>query len=90
MKATIDFDESLYRRLKIEAATRGRTIRDLVDEGVRLVLGLPPLERPEPGSEATDASAWFGVLREYAAGEPAHDLAAIRKSIARGRSPEGR
>lgn len=89
MKATIDFDESLYRRLKIEAATRGRTIRDLVDEGVRLVLGLSPLERGNPTSEAA-APEWFGVLHEYAAEKQAHDLPAIRKSIVRGRSPKKR
>lgn len=34
MKATIDFDGQLYRRLKVEAARRGRTVRELVAEGV--------------------------------------------------------
>lgn len=29
MKATIDIDATVYRRLKVEAARRGRTIRDL-------------------------------------------------------------
>ena len=38
MKATIDFDDALYRRLKIEAARCGRTVRELVAEGVRQVL----------------------------------------------------
>ena len=38
MKATIDFDDALYRRLKVEAARRGRTVRELVAEGVRYVL----------------------------------------------------
>lgn len=37
MKATIDFDDARYRRLKIEAARRGRTVRELVAEGVRVV-----------------------------------------------------
>jgi predicted nucleic acid-binding protein len=49
MKATIDFDEALYRRLKVEAARRGRTVRELpvVTVGldtsvtVRLLLGEP-------------------------------------------------
>jgi hypothetical protein len=84
MKATIDFDERLYRRLKVEAARQGRTIRDLVDEGVRRVLGLPVDPEAEPQAAADD---WFGSLSKYAAnagGE--HDLAAIRRSIARGRS----
>ena len=84
MKATIDFDERLYRRLKVEAARRGRTIRDLVDEGVRRVLDLPVEE--DSGSEGGDVD-WFGSLSRYAAnagGE--HDLPAIRRSIARGRT----
>ena len=42
MKATIEFDEALYRRLKVEAAKRGRTVRELVAEGVRHVLDSPP------------------------------------------------
>jgi len=85
MKATIDFDDALYRRLKVEAARTGRTIRDLVAEGVRLVLGLA-----HPGNDQSTAEEWFGRLGEYAdnaRGE--HDLAAMRRSIARGRDREG-
>jgi len=83
MKATIDFEESLYRRLKVEAARRGGTIRELVQEGVRYVLDLPP----EPATDQPGPDrAWFGTLREYAANaDGAHDLPAIRRSIARKR-----
>lgn len=84
MKATIDFEESLYRRLKVEAARRGRTIRELVEEGVRYVLELPAAGTTLQGGADPE---WFGALREYApnaAGE--HDLPAIRASIAAGRS----
>lgn len=38
MKATIEFDDRLYRRLKIEAASRNKKIREMVEEGVRMVL----------------------------------------------------
>jgi hypothetical protein len=38
VKATIEFDDELYRRLKAAAALRGAKIKDLVAEGVRLVL----------------------------------------------------
>jgi len=38
MKATIEFDDELYRELKTTAAVRGRKIDDLVAEGVRMVL----------------------------------------------------
>lgn len=82
MKATIDFDDAMYRRLKVEAARRGRTIRDLVAEGVRHVLGLP-VPPPEPEGEPGD---WFASLRPYARNARGkHDLAAMRDSIARGR-----
>jgi hypothetical protein len=87
MKATIEFDDRLYRRLKIEAARRGRTIRDLVQEGVRAILDEPP--QPAPGAENAEPE-WFGSLSAYAsnAGE-AHDMAAIRRSIAEGRQRPG-
>ena len=39
MKTTIDVPDDLYRRAKAEAALRGRRVKDLVEEGLRLVLG---------------------------------------------------
>jgi hypothetical protein len=42
MKATIEFDDELYRKLKVAAALRGRKVRELVEEGVRMVLHSPP------------------------------------------------
>lgn len=91
MKATIDFDPVLYRRLKVEAARRGRTVRDLVAEGVRAVLDGPVLPESESGQQATSAEwrpAWVGSLRQYALGVTDHSMAAIRESVARGRSAE--
>ena len=86
MKATIDFDESLYRRLKVEAARRGRTVRELVAEGVRYVLGM--IEPPD-GRETREE--WVGSLRDYAANARGkHDLGAMRRSIARARRPARR
>jgi len=81
MKATIDFDEGLYRLLKVEAARRGRTVRDLVAEGVRHVLGIPEVAAP-----AVKEEAWFGVLGPYGRQQGTHDLKAIRSSIAEGRA----
>lgn len=80
MKATIDFDEGLYRRLKVEAARRGRTVRELVAQGVRHVLGIAETTTP-----AVKEEAWFGVLAPYGRKQPSHDLGAMRKSVARGR-----
>ncbi len=81
MKATIDFDEGLYRRLKVEAARRGRTVRDLVAEGVRHVLGIP-----EAAAPAVQEESWFGVLGPYGRKQSSHDLEAMRASVARGRT----
>jgi len=38
MKATIEFDDELYRQLKSTAALRGSKVKELVAEGVRMVL----------------------------------------------------
>ena len=36
MKTTIEVPDDLYRRAKAEAALRGRKLRDLIEEGLRL------------------------------------------------------
>jgi hypothetical protein len=41
MKTTIEVPDDLYRRAKAEAALRGRKLKDLVEEGLRLVLETP-------------------------------------------------
>lgn len=38
MKTTVEVPDELYRRAKAEAALRGRKLRDLVEDGLRLVL----------------------------------------------------
>lgn len=38
MKTTVDVPDDLYRRAKAEAALRGRKLKDLIEEGLRLVL----------------------------------------------------
>jgi predicted component of type VI protein secretion system len=38
MKTTVEFSDDLYRRAKSEAALRGRKLKDLIEEGLRLVL----------------------------------------------------
>lgn len=86
MKATIDFDESLYRRLKVEAARRGRSIRDLVADGVRHVLSHPPSVGDT--TLPSNTAVWVGSLREYAKNAGGkHDLASMRQSVAKARRP---
>jgi hypothetical protein len=41
MKTTVELSDELYRRAKAEAALRGRKLKDLVEEGLRLVLATP-------------------------------------------------
>jgi hypothetical protein len=45
MKTTVEMPDELYRRAKAEAALRGRKLRDLVEEGLRLVLETPVKSR---------------------------------------------
>jgi hypothetical protein len=48
MKTTVEVPDELYRRAKAEAALRGRKLKDLVEEGLRLVLQAPhkPADQP--------------------------------------------
>ena len=85
MKATIEFDDALYRRLKVEAARRGRTVRELVAEGVRHVLDSPP-STANANNTAAWQPAWFGTLGSYASAVDDHSMSAVKRSIARGRA----
>ena len=51
MKTTVELSEELFRRAKAEAALRGRKFKDLVEEGLRLVLQTPRGERKRPSLE---------------------------------------
>jgi len=39
MKTTLDISDELYRQAKILAASENRKMKDIVNEGLRLVLG---------------------------------------------------
>ena len=41
MKTTIELPDALYRQAKASAALNGRKLKDLVEEGLRLVLEAP-------------------------------------------------
>jgi hypothetical protein len=47
MRTTVDLADDLFRRAKAEAALRGKRFKDLVEEGLFLVLGGPG---PEPSA----------------------------------------
>jgi hypothetical protein len=59
MKTTVEVFDDLYRRAKSEAALRGRKLKDLVEEGLRLVLETP---RPPP-CNAYEGRARSGEIR---------------------------
>ena len=42
MKTTLEIPDDIYRQAKIRAAHDNRKLKDLVSEGLRLVLGLSP------------------------------------------------
>jgi hypothetical protein len=48
MKTTVELPDDLYRQAKAEAALRGRKLRDLVEEGLRLVLETSRKTRRKP------------------------------------------
>ena len=48
MKTTIDVPDELYRRVKSEAALRDLKLRDLVEQGLRLVLDAPREAHRQP------------------------------------------
>jgi len=93
MKATIDLDDALYRRLKVEAARRGRTVRELVAEGVRYVLDASASRGIGADAGVTPDSwrpGWLGALARYGRAVDNHSSAAVRASVARGRVGERR
>ncbi len=45
MKTTVEIPDDLYRRAKAGAALSGRKLRDLIEEGLRLVLEAPQRTR---------------------------------------------
>jgi hypothetical protein len=49
MKTTVELPDDLYGQAKAEAALRGRKLKDLIEEGLRLVLEAPRKTRRKPG-----------------------------------------
>lgn len=57
MKVTIDLDPDRYRAIKVEAARRDRSVRDIVDEALEAWL--------EAAEAAEDRSSAEAALVEY-------------------------
>jgi hypothetical protein len=66
MKTTIELSDELHRRAKAFAAMHGRRLKDVVEEGVRLVLEAPHQEPSRP----TFAKLMEGVRGKVDSGVP--------------------
>jgi len=73
MRTTVDIPDELFRRAKSEAALRGRKFKDLVEEGLRLVLEREkapateekkPVVKPRPGSLHEKMQAFCGIIKD--------------------------
>ena len=51
MKTTVELSDELFRRAKAAAALRGRKLKDMIEEGLRLVLEMPHGGRARPSLE---------------------------------------
>lgn len=76
MKTTVEVPDDLYRRAKAEAALSGRKLKDLVEEGLRLVLASPRETPPSPSL----AGLMQGARGSVASGIP--DLASNPEHLA--------
>lgn len=63
MRTTVDIPDELFRRAKSEAALQGRKLKDLVEEGLRLVLNAPAVE-PKAGSAAGRRPTAHDLLKD--------------------------
>ena len=73
MRTTVDIPDELFRRAKSEAALRGRKLKDLVEEGLRLVVEKesppeiakkkPPV-KPRPGSLHERMQRFCGIIKD--------------------------
>jgi hypothetical protein len=92
MRTTIDLDDALYGRLKMEAARRGRTVPELVAEGIANVLNSPTnaARSDEPSHSAGWRPAWFGTLGRYTRVTSDHSMAVVREGVARKRRRDAR
>jgi len=73
MKTTVEVSDELYRRAKAEAALRGSRLRDLIEEGLRLVLEAPhKTPRPKLATLTRGACGIIDSGRPDFASNPRH------------------
>ena len=57
MRTTVDLPDELFRRVKAEAAMRGKKFKDLVEEGLRAVVDKTPAEATAPETKPKRVTA---------------------------------
>jgi hypothetical protein len=67
MKTTVELSDDLYRRVKADAALRGRKVKDLIEEGMRLVLKTSR-KAPRKASRKLPRRASLAGLMKHACG----------------------
>jgi hypothetical protein len=66
MRTTVDLPDELLRQAKSEAALRGRKLKDLVEEGLRLVVtGASIHEASESSSPKSKKPSAHDLLKEW-------------------------
>jgi hypothetical protein len=78
MRTTVDIPDELLRRAKSEAALTGRKLKDLVEEGLRLVLAAPPAgDEASPSRKVTAHDLLKDLI--YDDGDGPDDLSTNKK-----------
>ena len=100
MKTTLDIPDALYRRFKMKTAMNGETVRKATlafitsyvnGRAVGLDSNGVPLEQAEKGSDL-ELPPWAGLAAPYIRKhlDGPHDMASIRRSMAKARNGERR
>ncbi len=61
MRTTVDLSDDLYRRVKAEAALRGRKFKDLVEEALRKLLAS---SEPDKVEKPTQQPTFHDLMRD--------------------------
>lgn len=89
MKTTLEIPDDLYRQAKVRAAHENRKMKDLVSEGLRLVLGLTKKSPPKPAQRMTNApvkvragNEWPALVKEEMDATARREEESRRKALA--------
>lgn len=61
MRTTVDLSDDIYRRIKAEAAMRGRKFKDLVEEALHQLLAS---SEPDKAEKATSQPSFHDLMRD--------------------------